>query len=81
MAEEPRYSYRELELLFKRIDEKLDDIRLDIKDTNKHFDVRLGILEKRVSHLESFQTKAMTVWAIMITAFSTLATFVLNRIF
>jgi hypothetical protein len=75
------YSHRELELLFKRIDEKLDDIRSDIKETNNHFDVRLTSLDKRVTHLEQFQTKAMTVWAVVVTLFSTIAGFILNRIF
>jgi hypothetical protein len=71
-----QYSYRELELLFKRIEEKLDDIKDDIKNTNTHFDVRLNSLDKRVTKLEGFQTKAMTVWALVVT----LVGFVINRI-
>jgi Skp family chaperone for outer membrane proteins len=81
MSDDPKYSSRELELLFKRIDEKLDDIRQDIRDTNKHFDVRLMSLEKRVSHLEKFQTRALTLWAVGIFIITTLAGFILNRLF
>lgn len=61
------YTNREIELLFKTIDQKLDDISRDIKNTNKHFDVRVEKLEVKVDRLENFQTKAMTVWAFAVT--------------
>lgn len=64
---ETSYSHRELELLFKRIDEKLDDIRQDIKDTNNHFDNRLTKVERKVEKLETWQTKVLAVWAVVVT--------------
>jgi len=70
------YTNREIELLFKTIDTKLDSIRTDIKETNKHFDARVKVLESKVDKLESFQTKAMVVWAFFVTAVG----FLLNRL-
>jgi uncharacterized protein involved in tolerance to divalent cations len=74
--ENPPYSNREIELLFKTIDSKLDGISSEIKATNKHFDARVKTLEGKVDRLESFQTKAMVVWAFFVTAVG----FLLNRL-
>ena len=74
MKEVP-YTDREIELLFKTIDQKLDIISKEIRETNKHFDTRVSRLEEKVDALEGFQTRAMTVWAIAVTFVG----FLLNR--
>ena len=65
------FTKRELELIFGRIDEKLEDIRSDIRETNKHFDARITKLETKVMTLDAdvrdistFKSKALAVWSI-----------------
>lgn len=76
---DPAFSHRELELLFKRIDEKLDDIRQDIKDTNNHFDLRLSKVERKVERIESWHTKVMTLWSAFLLAASIFANYLIGR--
>lgn len=71
------YTKRELELMFGRIEEKLDEIRKDIRETNKHFDVRLSKVESKVEQLDadvraidSFKSKALAVWSVAIVVIS-----------
>ena len=49
---EERYSNREIQLMFEKITDKLDTIRVDIKETNDHFDKRVSILERDVEQLK-----------------------------
>jgi hypothetical protein len=76
------YTKRELELIFNHINEKLDDIRRDIRETNKHFDVRLSKVENKVTELDakigtidSFKSKALAVWSVGIVVIG----YLLNR--
>jgi acetyl-CoA carboxylase alpha subunit len=69
------YTKRELELLFRRLEEKIDGLREAIRETNKDTDEKIKRIEDDVAHLKDFQTKAMTVWAILVTA----ASFFINR--
>lgn len=69
------FTKRELELIFGRIDEKLEDIRSDIRETNKHFDARITKLETKVMTLDAdvrdisaFKSKALAVWSVGIVA-------------
>jgi predicted component of type VI protein secretion system len=76
---EVSFSNRELELLFKRIDEKLDDIRQDIKDTNNHFDTRLSKVERKVERMETWHAKVMTLWSAFLLAASIFANYLIGR--
>lgn len=69
------YTKRELELLFKRLEEKLDGIREDIASTTNHLEGRITTLERDVSNLKEMATKALTIWAIAVTALG----FLLNK--
>lgn len=71
------YTKRELELIFGRIDEKLDEIRQDIRETNKHFDLRLSkvehkveLLDKDVRAIDTFKSRALAVWSVAIVVIS-----------
>jgi hypothetical protein len=75
MSDAP-FSNREISLLFKNIENKLDTLIESVADTNKHFDVRLSKVEEEVDGLKSFQVKAMTLWAVIVTIGGVL----LNRI-
>ncbi len=79
MPEPANYSHRELELLFKRIDEKLDDIRQDIKETNNHFDGRLTKVEDKVEKMESWHTKIMAIWGAMVFLIGLFANYLIAR--
>ena len=82
MNPETDYTKRELELLFKRLEEKIDGLRDDIKSSNQYFLDRLVEVEEMVkSHdrlLNKWQTIlsiAMAVWGVIMTA----VWFVLNK--
>ncbi len=79
MPEPTNYSHRELELLFKRIDEKLDDIRQDIKETNNHFDTRLSKVENKVEKMESWHTKIMAIWGTLVFFIGLFANYIIGR--
>ena len=55
---------------FKRLDEKLDDIRATLRDQNVNSDSRFKAIETDVMQLKTFQTRALTLWAILTTAIS-----------
>jgi Zn-dependent M32 family carboxypeptidase len=76
---EHQFSPREIELLFKRIDEKLDDIRQDIKDTNKHFDDRLRKVEIKVEKMENWHGKVMAVWGTIVFIIGLFANYLIGR--
>ncbi len=65
----------ELKLMFQRIEEKLDDLREDIANTNTHFESRLNTLEGKVREHENLLTKAMAIWGVAVTAIG----FALNK--
>lgn len=82
MTPENDYTKRELELLFKRLEEKMDGIRDDIKLSNTHFEKRLVGVERMVEDhdrlLNKWQTIlsiAMAVWGVIMTGIW----FVLNK--
>jgi len=52
---------------FKRFDEKLDDIKLTLSSQNKNSEKRFETLEADVSNLKTFQTRALSVWAVLTT--------------
>lgn len=79
---EQDYTKRELELIFGRIDEKLNDIRSHIQETQKQFDIRLNKvdfevkeLQTQVNELGTFKTKILAVWSVGVVA----AGYLLNR--
>ena len=68
---EPNYTQREvMDFHFKRLDEKLDDIRATLRDQNVNSDSRFKAIETDVMQLKTFQTRALTLWAILTTAIS-----------
>jgi hypothetical protein len=78
---DPTFTHRELELLFKRIDEKLDDIRQDIRETNNHFDVRLSKVERKVEKMESWHSKIMAVWGTVVFVIGLFANYIIGKYF
>lgn len=75
MTPDADYTKRELELLFRRLEEKIDGIREDIKLSNTHFENRLVDVERMVEDhdrlLNKWQTIlsiAMAVWGVIMTA-------------
>ena len=68
---DPQYTQREvMDFHFKRLDEKLDDIRATLREQNVTSDIRFKNIENDVEQLKTFQTRALTVWAIVTTAIS-----------
>jgi hypothetical protein len=55
---------------FKRLDEKLDDIRATLREQNVNSDIRFRAIENDVEQLQTFQTRALTLWAVITTAVS-----------
>lgn len=66
MSDQP-FTNREISLLFKNLENKLDTLIDGVKNTNIHFDARLTKVEEEVEGLRTFQVKAMTVWALLVT--------------
>lgn len=71
-----------LDFHFKRFDEKLDDIKASLRDQNVNAEKRFMTLEteikgvqKDVSDLQSFRTRAMVIWGIAIAV----VTFAINK--
>jgi len=60
------YTKRELELLFKRLEEKLDGIREDIVSTTNHLELRISNLEKKVADHDILISKALAIWGIVV---------------
>jgi hypothetical protein len=60
------YTKRELELLFKRLEEKLDGIREDIVSTTNHLELRISNLEKKVADHDTLINKALAIWGIAV---------------
>lgn len=73
--EEQRFSNREIKLMFDNIKELIGGLRDDINRLTTDFDSRIKKVETKVDGLEAFQTRAMTVWAIVVTAVG----FILNK--
>ncbi len=86
---EPNYSVKEiLELQYKNLDIKLDDIRSTLKEQNirvdKQFlrlDGEIVRLEAKVTLLEQEIAKYKVIWGIGATVGGGLIAFFLNRIF
>lgn len=64
MTDDSRFSNREIQLMFDKIEILLKDIKKDISDTNVNFDRRVTRIEEDVEDLKQFQTRAMIVWSI-----------------
>lgn len=73
------FTKREIELLFARLEDKMDALLASVADTNTHFDKRLSDVENDVKDLQQFQVKAMTLWSIVTALGATLISFFLNR--
>lgn len=61
--------------MFKRIEEKLDDISSNMNSQHARYDLEIREIRLDVEQLKTFQTRAMAVWGIAITAVG----FVLNK--
>lgn len=81
MTEPGDYTKRELEMMFKRLEEILKDIREDIKATNTHFEVRLTQLEVEVEQIKSWQTKMVAIGGAIWAAITLVAGTFINKIF
>ena len=66
MAEDQRFSNREIQLMFKNIELLLKDIKDDIANTNTNFERRVSRLETDVEDLKTFQTRALVIWSFVI---------------
>lgn len=78
MSDQP-FTKREIELLFARLEDKIDALLASVVNTNTHFDKRLSEVENDVKDLQQFQVKAMTVWSAITAIAATIASFLLNR--
>lgn len=86
---EPNYTLKEiLELQYKNLDLKLDDIRATLREQNvqteKQFnrlDGEINKLENKISQLEQEQARYKVIWGIGATISASLIAFFMNRIF
>jgi len=65
--EDNRFTNREIQLMFDKVNETLLRIENYIRDEHAGIKKEIGELESRVTHLEAFQIKAMTAWAFVVT--------------
>ncbi len=77
------YTGRELQAVILRVDEKIDRLREDIIRSNDYTERRFAqvdkemvIINQELKKLQTFQTRAMTIWAIVVFA----ATFIINAV-
>ncbi len=77
------YTGREFHAVILRIDEKIDRLREDINRSNNYTEKRFIQVDKEIvaindelKKLQTFQTRAMTVWAIAVFA----STFIMNTV-
>lgn len=79
---EPSYSIKEImELQFKGIDHKLDNISYTLRDQNLQSEKRFAQIEKDIDELRIESARYKTVWGIGATIGATIIAFVLNKIF
>jgi len=86
---EPVYTVKEImELQFKGIDAKLDDIKNTLKDQNLQSEKRfiqleseVSLVQKEVQNLKEENARYKTIWGIGATVGASLVAFTLNRIF
>ncbi len=86
---EPAYTVKEImDIQFRAIDAKLDDIKSTLKDQNTHFEKRfvqiereLGDLKDDVNNLKTENARYKTIWGIGATVGATIFAYVLNRMF
>lgn len=79
---EPSYTIKEImELQFKGIDHKLDNITNTLKDQNVQIEKRFAQVEKDINDLRLENAKYKVIWGIGATIGATLITFLINRIF
>lgn len=62
------FSTGELRLIFTRFEEKLDDLRESLKTAQSNWENRIKDVENDVADLKTFQTRAMVVWSVIVTA-------------
>lgn len=70
-----------MELQFKGIDHKLDNITNTLKDQNVQIEKRFAQVEKDINDLRLENAKYKVIWGIGATIGATLITFLINRIF
>jgi hypothetical protein len=86
---EPVYTVKEImELQFKGIDAKLDDIKNTLKEQNLQSEKRfiqleseVSLVQKEVQNLKEENARYKTIWGIGATVGASLVAFILNRIF
>lgn len=70
-----------MELQFKGIDHKLDNISLTLKDQNIQTEKRFAQIEKDIDELRIESARYKTLWGIGATIGASLVAFTLNKIF
>jgi hypothetical protein len=85
MSETP-FSNREISLLFKNLESKLDTLLESVKNTNLNSDKRfqeiesdMQIMKTDIRSLQDFKVKALALWTVVTTIGATLGSFILNR--
>lgn len=86
---EPTYTIKEImELQFKGIDHKLDNISGALRDQNAHFEKRFVQIEKELDFIKLEQEKAkidgaryQVIWGMGAALGASLIAFTLNKIF
>ena len=69
-----------LDVQFKTLDAKLDDIKHTLKDQNVNAELRFSRIEREIDDIKTAQTKVMTVWGILSAVGATVFAFILNRL-
>lgn len=79
---EPTYTIKEImDIQFKGIDHKLDDIKNTLKDQNVQTEKRFAQIEKDIDELRIESARYKTIWGIGATIGASLVAFTLNKIF
>lgn len=68
-----------MDIQFKGLDTKLDDIRNTLKDQNTNSEIRFTRIEKEIDDIKTQQAKVMTVWGIFSALGATIFAFILNK--
>ncbi len=77
---EPLYSVKEImDIQFKGLDAKLDDIKHTLKEQNANSEIRFTRIEREIDDIKTQQAKVMTAWGIFSVLGATVFTFVLNK--
>lgn len=75
------YSVKEImDIQFKGLDAKLDDIKETLKQQNTNSEIRFTRIEREIDDIKTQQAKVMTAWGIFSALGATVFAFVLNKI-